>query len=165
MLVVPPGRPDPNCRESLYHMAMSFRLALILLGAASMPASLASQTSSVEAKIENVLTAQAQAWNNGDIPKFVTTYSEDCIFVGKQMLQGRSKLLARYRKTYPSPESMGRLTFHNLAVRQLDSQVATAIGEWHIDRSSRSGGPVGGVFSLVLQLRNGTWQIILDHTS
>jgi uncharacterized protein (TIGR02246 family) len=146
-------------------MAMSLRLALILLGTASLPASLAAQTSTVEAKIENVLAAQVQAWNHGDIPKFVSTYSEDCIFVGKQMLQGRANLLARYRTTYPSPESMGRLTFQHLAVRQLDSQVAAAIGEWHINRSSTSGGPVGGVFSLVLQLRKGTWQIVLDHTS
>jgi uncharacterized protein (TIGR02246 family) len=142
-------------------MAMTARLAIILVAAAS----LAAQTSTAQADIENVLTAQVQAWNRGDIPKFVSTYAEDCIFVGKQMLQGRSKLLARYQKTYPSPESMGRLTFQNLAVRPLDSQIATAVGEWHIDRSSASGGPVGGVFSLVLQLRNGTWEIVLDHTS
>jgi uncharacterized protein (TIGR02246 family) len=142
-------------------MAMSLRLAIILVAAAS----LAAQTSTPQADIENVLTTQVQAWNRGDIPKFVSTYAEDCIFVGKQMLQGRSKLLARYQKTYPSPESMGRLTFQNLAVRPLDSQIATVIGEWHIDRSSASGGPVGGVFSLVLQLRRGAWQIVLDHTS
>jgi uncharacterized protein (TIGR02246 family) len=118
-----------------------------------------------EAAIENVLTTQVQAWNRGDIPKFVSTYAEECIFVGKQMLQGRSKLLARYQKTYPSPESMGRLTFQNLTVHQLDEQVATAVGEWHIDRPSASGGPIGGIFSLVLQLRGGAWQIVLDHTS
>src|SRR5437763_6705509 len=112
-------------------MAMSLRLAIILLVAGSVPASLAAQTSAAHADIENVLTTQVQAWNRGDIPKFVSTYAEDCIFVGKQMLQGRSKLLARYQKTYPSPESMGRLTFQNLAVRPLDSQIATVIGEWH----------------------------------
>jgi uncharacterized protein (TIGR02246 family) len=142
---------------------MSLRLGIILLVAASAIALLAAQTSAAD--IENVLTTQVQAWNQGDIPKFVTTYAEDCIFVGKQMLQGRSKLLARYRKTYPTHESMGRLTFQNLTVRRLDAQIATAIGEWHIDRPSAAGGPVGGVFSLVLQLRNGTWQIALDHTS
>jgi uncharacterized protein (TIGR02246 family) len=142
-------------------MAMTARLAIILVAAAS----LAAQTSRAQADIENVLTAQVRAWNRGDIPKFVSTYAEDCILVGKQMLQGRSKLLARYQKTYPSPESMGRLTFQNLAVRPLDAQIATAVGEWHIDRPSASGGPVGGVFSLVLQLRNRTWEIVLDHTS
>jgi uncharacterized protein (TIGR02246 family) len=165
MLVMPPGSPDPNCREPLYHMAMSLRLGIILAVAASVAACLPAQTSDAKTTIEKVLTAQVQAWNRGDIPKFVTTYAEDCIFVGKQVLQGRSKLLARYQKTYPSPESMGRLTFQNLTVRQLDERVATAIGEWHIDRPAASGGAIGGIFSLVLQLRNGAWQIVLDHTA
>jgi uncharacterized protein (TIGR02246 family) len=146
-------------------MAMSLRLGIILAVAASVAASLPTQTSDAKTTIEKVLTAQVQAWNRGDIPKFVTTYAEDCIFVGKQVLQGRSKLLARYQKTYPSPESMGRLTFQNLTVRQLDERVATAIGEWHIDRPAASGGATGGIFSLVLQLRNGAWQIVLDHTA
>jgi len=146
-------------------MAMSLRLAIILLVIASTASSLAAQTSAVHADIGEVLSTQVEAWNKGDIPKFVTTYAEDCIFIGKQMLQGRSKLLARYQKTYPSPESMGRLTFQHLTVRQLDAQVATAVGEWRIDRPSASGGPVGGMFSLVLQLRDGTWRIVLDHTS
>jgi uncharacterized protein (TIGR02246 family) len=145
-------------------MAMTLRLGIILAVAASVTASLPAQTSDAKQTIEKVLTVQVQAWNRGDIPKFVTTYAEDCIFVGKQVLQGRSKLLARYQKTYPSPESMGRLTFQNLTVRQLDAQIATAIGEWHIDRPAASGGPTGGIFSLVLQLRNGAWQIVLDHT-
>jgi uncharacterized protein (TIGR02246 family) len=145
-------------------MAMTLRLGIILAIAASVTASLPAQTSDAKGTIEKVLTVQVQAWNRGDIPKFVTTYAEDCTFVGKQVLQGRSKLLARYQKTYPSPESMGRLTFQNLTVHQLDTQIATAVGEWHIDRPVASGGPTGGIFSLVLQLRNGAWQIVLDHT-
>jgi uncharacterized protein (TIGR02246 family) len=144
---------------------MTLRFGIILALIASAAASSPAQTSGVNAAIEKVLSAQVQAWNRGDIPKFVTTYAEDCVFVGKQVLQGRAKLLARYQKTYPSPESMGRLTFQNLTVRQLDKQIATAIGEWHIDRPDASGGPTGGIFSLVLQLRNGAWQIVLDHTA
>jgi uncharacterized protein (TIGR02246 family) len=146
-------------------MAMTLRLGIILAVVALLTASLPAQTSDAKGTIEKVLTVQVQAWNRGDIPKFVNTYAEDCTFVGKQVLQGRSKLLARYQKTYPSPESMGKLTFQNLTVRQLDPQIATAIGEWHIDRPTASGGPVGGIFSLVLQLRNGAWQIVLDHTA
>ncbi len=164
MLVVPAGRSYPNFPKSLYHTAMSLRVS-ILLAVGLIIAPLRARTPSAEAAIENVLTSQLQAWNRGDIPKFVTTYAEDCIFVGKQMLQGRSKLLARYQKTYPSPESMGRLAFQHLTVRQLDEHVATAIGEWHIDRPSTFGGPIGGIFSLVLQLHGGNWQIVLDHTS
>ncbi|MBV9300582.1 MAG: nuclear transport factor 2 family protein [Acidobacteriaceae bacterium] len=119
----------------------------------------------VETKIRDMLASQVEAWNRGDIPRFVSFYAEDCVFAGKQVLQGRSNLLARYKKTYPSAEAMGKLSFENLTIHPLDEQVATAVGEWHINRPAASGGPVGGIFSLVLQLRNGTWQIVLDHTS
>ncbi len=143
---------------------MSLRIP-ILLGIVLASVPLRAQVPSAQASIERVLNAQVEAWNRGDIPTFVSGYAENCIFVGKQMLQGRSKLLARYQKTYPSPESMGRLTFQNLAVHQLDEQIAIAIGEWHINRSSAAGGAVDGIFSLVLQNRGGTWQIVLDHTA
>jgi uncharacterized protein (TIGR02246 family) len=143
---------------------MSLRIP-ILLATAVVSLTLQAQAPSVQTAIENVLKTQVQAWNRGDIQSFVSAYAEDCIFVGNHVLQGRAQLLARYQKTYPSPEAMGKLTFQNLAVHQLDQQIATAIGEWHIDRSATSGGPVGGIFSLVLQNREGTWQIVLDHTA
>jgi uncharacterized protein (TIGR02246 family) len=143
---------------------MSLRVS-ILAAVALMNFVASAGTAATEADIKSILTTQAEAWNRGDLATFVTTYADDCTFVGKQILKGRSNLLARYQKRYPSPESMGKLTFQNLEVHQLDDQVATAIGEWHLDRTSASGGPIGGVFSLVLQLRHGTWQIVLDHTT
>jgi len=143
---------------------MSLRPA-ILLALSLIPVTFDAQVSGTQPAIEKTLTMQVEAWNRGDIPAFVATYAEDCIFVGKQMLQGRSKLLARYQKAYPSAAAMGKLSFGNLSVRQLDPHIATAVGEWHIDRPSASGGPIGGIFSLVLQLRDGAWQIVLDHTT
>ena len=52
-----------------------------------------------------------------------------------------------------------------MAVHQVDERVAIVAGHWHIDRDAASGGPVGGVFSLVFELLDGNWQIVLDHTS
>lgn len=115
--------------------------------------------------IKAVLETQIEAWNRGDIPTFVTTYADDCIFVGKRVSQGRDKLLDHYRQSYPNRDSMGHLTFTELAVHVIDPQVALVTAAWHLDRSSRSGGPTGGVFSLVLQQKNGIWKIALDHTS
>lgn len=123
------------------------------------------RTSDAETGIRNVLTMQVEAWNRGDIAMFVTTYAEDCTFVGKQIVHGRADLLARYQKAYPSQASMGKLTFHNLVVRPLDEQVAIATGEWHIEHIASAGEAIGGVFSLVLQLHDGTWRIVLDHTT
>jgi len=142
---------------------MSLRLVslvLVLTGTCVFASTVDPQTA-----IQNVLTTQVEAWNQGDIGAFVTTYAQDCTFVGKQILHGRSNLLARYRKAYPSKVSMGKLAFQNLTIRQLDEHVAIATGEWHIERVPSGGGPAGGVFSLVLQAHDGTWQIVLDHTT
>jgi uncharacterized protein (TIGR02246 family) len=116
-------------------------------------------------RISKELSVQLQTWNRGDIPSFVETYAYNCTFVGREILHGRTQLLARYRKSYASPAAMGKLSFSNVTVKQLDDQVAIATGNWHIDRSARAGGPVGGVFSLVWQLQNGNWRIVLDHTA
>jgi uncharacterized protein (TIGR02246 family) len=118
-----------------------------------------------KAGISNELAVQLQAWNRGDIPAFVETYASNCTFVGKQILHGRSQLLARYRNSYASPAAMGKLSFNNLDVQQLDDTIAIATGNWHIDRPASAGGPVGGVFSLVWQLRNRNWRIVLDHST
>ncbi len=116
-------------------------------------------------RISGEISAQLQAWNRGDIPAFVETYADDCTFVGKSILHGRAQLLARYRKSYASPAAIGKLSFKNLSVRPLDEHVAITTGEWHIERPAAAGGPVGGIFSLVWQLQNGHWRIVLDHTT
>lgn len=135
-------------------------LAFVFVSSTSHP-----QVPDTETAIRTVLTAQLEAWNRGDIQTFMNTYAEDCTFVGRQILQGRAKLLARYQRNYPTLASMGKLSFENLMIRQLDDHIATAVGAWHIERPPSFGGPVGGVFSLILQVRDQKWQIMLDHTS
>ena len=117
-----------------------------------------------ESQITAVLNVQVDAWNRGDIPAFVTTYADDCVFVGKQVVHGRDQVLARYQKTYPTRQAMGHLTFSALEVHPLSGDIAVVTGEWHLDRSGGAGN-VGGLFSLVLQRRADGWKIALDHTS
>jgi len=151
---------DVRFRDSIRAM----KLLLIVLAALTMTRDAGTAADS-ESDIRNVLTTQIAAWNRNDVDAFVATYAEDCTFVGKQILHGRSSLSARYKKAYPSPASMGKLSFENLVIRKLDQQVAIATGEWRLDRDVSAGGAAGGVFSLVLESRHGAWQIVLDHTS
>jgi uncharacterized protein (TIGR02246 family) len=138
-------------------------LTLALLIALLLPTGLGARDA--ETEIKAVLNTQIEAWNRGDIPTFVTTYEEDCIFVGKQITHGKAQLLARYQKTYPTPAAMGHLTFNGIAVHRIDREVAIVTADWRLDRSSEGGGPIGGVFSLVFHRRNGLWKIALDHTT
>ncbi|MBV8897947.1 MAG: SgcJ/EcaC family oxidoreductase, partial [Acidobacteriaceae bacterium] len=77
-----------------------------------------------ESQIKTVLDDQIEDWNRGDIPAFVTTYADDCIFVGKQVAHGRDQVLARYEKTYPTRQAMGHLTFSALEVHALSDDIA-----------------------------------------
>jgi len=117
-----------------------------------------------ESQITAVLNVQVDAWNRGDISAFVTTYADDCTFVGKQVAHGREQVLARYQKAYPTREAMGHLSFSGLAVHPLSDDIAVVTGEWHLERSGGAGN-VGGLFSLVLQRGADGWKIMLDHTS
>jgi uncharacterized protein (TIGR02246 family) len=118
-----------------------------------------------ESSIKAVLTTQVDAWNRGDLSTFVTTYAQDCLFVGKQVVRGRPAVLARYQKTYSNPAAMGKLEFTDLEVHEVDPQVALVIGHFHLARTAEGGGDAQGVFSLVLHRIGGKWQIVLDHTS
>jgi uncharacterized protein (TIGR02246 family) len=125
---------------------------------------LSARADDADLQIEAAMDVQVAAWNRGDIATFVTTYSTDCIFVGKEVAHGRDQLLARYRKAYPTREAMGRLTFGNLQVHRLTADVALVTGDWHLERSGISGN-IGGIFSLVFHHQADGWKIALDHTS
>lgn len=123
------------------------------------------QAADAESDIKSVLNVQVEAWNRGDIPRFVQTYAPDATFVGKQVTHGRDGVQARYEKNYPTREAMGHLSFSDLQVHLLTPDVAIVTGGWHLQRSGSGGEPVGGIFSLVLQRHGGRWEIELDHTS
>ncbi len=115
--------------------------------------------------VKDVLETQANAWNRGDLQSFMSSYADDCTFMGTPVMHGRAQVLTRYRKAYPTSAAMGQLTFSALNVRLLDHRFATATGDWHLARDAAGGGDAGGYFSLVLENRNGRWRILLDHTS
>ncbi|MFQ5494819.1 MAG: YybH family protein [Phycisphaerae bacterium] len=115
-------------------------------------------------RIIRTLQAQAEAWNRGSIETFMQPYwhSPGLTFSGSgKITHGWRNTLDDYRKRYPTPEAMGRLSFTDLDVTMLGDDAALVLRRWHLDRDE----PVGGVFSLVLREDGGRWVIIHDHTS
>lgn len=140
-----------------------FGIAFLLAGLACCPVVAAP---AAEDAIAGVLHDQVVAWNRGDLPAFVQSYAPHCTLVGNGIAElTREQVLAHYREKYPSAAVRGVLTFSGLAVHLLDDQSATATGHWRVERDKSAGGGVGGVFSVVLKLVDGSWQIVLDHTS
>jgi len=117
------------------------------------------------AAIRQTLEKQVADWNRGDIQAFVAVYTEDSVFVGAEVQRGRSQVLDRYLKRYPTKEAMGKTTFSELEIRKLGKNHATVVGRWKVERSQQAGGDIGGRFTLVLQKFGKQWKILMDHTS
>lgn len=121
--------------------------------------------SSDTADILYAIKTQQTAWNRGDIPAFMDTYSGDCTFVGSEILRGRDAVLARYRKRYPTKAAMGTLRFSGLEIKLLGTDYASVIGRFRLERPKGDGGNASGVFTLLFRKTAQGWKILLDHTS
>jgi len=143
-------------------------VALVLFCAA--PAARAQSAAEDEAAIRAAITAQAAAWNRGDIPEFMKAYddSPDTTFIGLTRRKGFQPIQERYRQTYSTREQMGTLTFSDIDVRLLPgvcgkTEIALATGQYHLDNTTQP--KKDGVFSLVWRKGPHGWKIVLDHTS
>ena len=117
------------------------------------------------AAITSVLTAQQDAWNQGDVDKFLVGYwhSPELTFSGSSGIsRGWDGVMARYKKNYPDRAAMGHLDFSGLEFHFLGKDAALVLGRWHLKRDK---GDAGGVFSLVWQRFPEGWRIVHDHTS
>lgn len=118
-----------------------------------------------EAKIRQVLAAQTEAWNRGDITAFMQTYwkSDSLLFVGKSgVTRGWQKTLENYQKGYPDTAAMGKLAFDILSVKKLSPDYFFVVGKWMLKRSI---GDVSGHYTLLLRKYYGRWVIVADHSS
>ncbi len=137
-------------------------LSLMLAGCSSL------QAPAVEAiqreEVIEVLTAQAEQWNAGNLEAFVATYWDgpELTFYGKSGLaRGRRDLLATYRRNYPTAKERGHLAFEVVDFRGLHGGNALLLGEYRIDGEV----PSHGVFTLVLTRQHGRVVILHDHTT
>ena len=136
-----------------------------LLGAAGFAQSGSPPASA--AAIREVLQRQAADWNRGDLDAFASGYKNapDILFIGSHVAHGYADMLASYKAHYPTREAMGALSFTELDVQPLDERFATATGHFHLARSVKGGGDVGGYFLLVLEKTPDGWKIVRDDTT
>jgi uncharacterized protein (TIGR02246 family) len=119
-------------------------------------------------EIRTMLENSQAAWNRGDLVTFVSDYedSPETTFIGNEVVRGgREAILGRYRRRYPNPETMGRLTFSEIEVRTLAPGVALATGKYELKRTAAGGGNAAGRFTLILRKTPAGWKIIHDHSS
>jgi hypothetical protein len=138
-----------------------FALVLLLLACTKLPA----QVSKDHEGVTQVLKAQAEAWNRGDMVGYMQSYwkSDSLMFIGKNGIQwGWQKTLSNYQKGYPDTAAMGKLSFDILQVKSISKEYCYVVGKWMLKRSI---GDLSGHFDLLLRRIKGRWYIIADHSS
>jgi uncharacterized protein (TIGR02246 family) len=114
----------------------------------------------------SVLERQRDAWNRGDLDAYMDGYarSPELVFTsGGSIRRGWDEAFAAYKRRYGGHvEGMGKLTFDVLAVQAVGADGAIVLGRWKLEDTPQAG---GGVFSVVLERRDGAWHIVHDHTS
>lgn len=115
-----------------------------------------------------VLTAlhnQQEAWNAGDLNKFMQGYwkSDSLVFVGRNGPKfGFNTTRLNYQKSYPNKEMMGILNFTVLYLKQWDAKTIQIIGKYALKRVNDH---PAGFFTLLYRKINGEWKIVSDHSS
>ena len=113
----------------------------------------------------SVLSAQQEAWNRGDIDRFMNGYarSASTVFVSEDTIRrGWETVRERYRKKYSDRPKMGTLTFSDLEISLLSPDAAVALGRWSLKRANDQ---PHGRFTLIFKRLPEGWRIVHDHTS
>ncbi|MCM2316426.1 MAG: DUF4440 domain-containing protein [Thermoanaerobaculia bacterium] len=119
-----------------------------------------------ERAITSLITAQAEAWNRGDLEGFMDGYlrSDELVFTsGSRIRRGWQVTFDAYKKRYgTAKETMGKLTFSKLEVHMLGEDAAWVLGRWDLAGPTEAS---GGIFTLVMRRVEGKWLVVHDHTS
>ena len=146
---------------------IGMKLFLVLVAAIVGSTSIRAEPPKTDAasEIQNVLHAQEEAWNRGDIDEFMTGYwrSEKTVFVsGDEVERGWQRVLERYKTKYSNRAKMGTLTFSNLEITSLSNDSAVVLGSWKLKREHDE---PHGRFTLIFRHLPEGWKIVHDHTS
>ena len=115
--------------------------------------------------ILKVLKFQEEAWNSGNINKFMEGYlkSEKIVFTGSNgSIYGWEETKKRYLNKYSNRTLMGNLKFKIINFQKLSVDIIQMQGSYYLNRKI---GDSKGFFSLIWKKENEKWFIISDHTS
>ncbi len=126
-------------------------------------------------EVKALLTAQAAAWNAGDLEAFCAVYVDDALFLSPSgVTRGRQTILERYRKRYPDAAARGTLSFEFLEVTPVHGVEVTPFGDarpgrvqgisiaarWTIAYPDKPAAT--GLTLLNLRPEAGSWKIVQD---
>jgi Ketosteroid isomerase homolog len=151
-------------RSSNPSLARAAAITSCILMATNVSAA-AARTPNAVVQIRSVLRAQQDAWNRGDIDGFMNGYarSVSTVFISEDSVRrGWETVRARYRQKYSDRAKMGTLSFSDIEINLLSSDVAVVLGRWRLERANDR---PHGRFTLIFRRLPGGWRIVHDHTA
>jgi hypothetical protein len=115
-------------------------------------------------EIKGVMVLQEEAWNEGDLEKFMEGYwhSDSLRFTSSgRTSMGWENTLDGYYKTYPNRDKMGQLKFEIFDLYGVSPNVAVLSGTYYLTRKEED---LSGFFTLIFRKIEGNWKIIADTT-
>lgn len=155
--------PYPRVSFTFSYLLRMIRVTLILIILAFTAGCASRETGDGEKEVLAVLNKQQGAWNKGDIDAFMEGYwkSDSLLFIGSSVQKGWQQTIERYRKSYPTPEAMGRLQFEIRSTEKISAEAYLVSGTYTLFRASDQ--PTGP-FTLLFRKKNNRWVIVYDHT-
>lgn len=142
------------------------KISILLYGLLFLQISFAQKRNiAAENEILNTLHYQQAYWNKGNLIHFMEGYwhNDSLVFIGSNGPNyGYQAALTSYQKTYPDKSKMGILQFSNIQLKPIDKTHYLVIGKWELERATDH---PNGYYSLIFQLIDHKWLIILDHSS
>lgn len=114
--------------------------------------------------IKNALFKSAEYWSKGDLEGYMNVYwkSSELQFIGKNgITYGWDETYKRYKKSYPTSQHTGQLTFKVLSTNYLAKNLYSLTGEYYLKREK---GDTKGIFTLIFKKIDNNWVIVSDHS-
>jgi len=143
----------------------TIKIVLISAGLILFSHLFANAQSKDESAIRNILAAQTENWNKGNLEKFMEGYwhSDSLMFIGKSgVTYGYQNALKNYQVGYSDTVQMGKLHFELVSLKPVEKDHYFVVGKWFLERTI---GNLNGVYTLLFKKINGQWFIIVDHSS
>lgn len=117
-------------------------------------------------EIKQVLELQQKSWNNANLEGFMKYYwnHDSLLFVtSKGPTWGYRQMLEGYKRSYSSPEKIGKLNFNIMRIAVLDSArtLAHVLGQWKVSRTKDT---LKGYFNILFKQQPEGPRIIMDNT-
>lgn len=112
--------------------------------------------------IRGVLSANAAAWNEGNLDAFMGGYAnsaETTMVRNEVVTAGWRDVKKAYEQEIAANAGMGRLSFENISVSLTSAEAATVVGRYSLVQGDRSS---TGVMTLVMKQIDGRWRIVED---